>query len=220
MSTANDLYEAVLRGDSRAARDAARSAMAAEADAAQLFTAAVVPAMREMRRRFQAHEAYVPEMLIACRAMKAALNEIRLRLTAENEPPAVQVCVIALAYHAEDVTCGLVADLLEGAGFEVTRSSLAVPAADRVTPWRIAQCAAVVLVVPAVALIRDSACLPGPLSDAIGMLCRDRETPRPKVILVGGDPACVAALGLDGHVDDFSDVVPAVEQLTAGVTSA
>jgi hypothetical protein len=159
-------------------------------------------------------------MLIICRAMKAAMSEIRPQLAADGTPPAVRVCVVSLAYHDADVTCGLVADLLEGAGFEVTRSSLAVPAADRVTPWRIAQCAAVVLVVPAVALIRDSACLPGPLSDAIGVLCRDRERTGTKLILVGGDPARVAALGLDAHVDDFSDVVPAVAQLTVGVTAA
>jgi methanogenic corrinoid protein MtbC1 len=66
MTDLTDLCEAIVCGDSRRAEESARCALAAGTDPAQLFTAGVIPAMQEARRRFQTQEYYVPEMLIAC----------------------------------------------------------------------------------------------------------------------------------------------------------
>jgi methanogenic corrinoid protein MtbC1 len=159
-------------------------------------------------------------MLIACRAMKAAMNEIRPRLAAGGFQPNARVSVISLTYQAEDLTGGLVADLLEGVGFEVTRSSLAVPEAERAEQWRIAEAAVIVLVVPTIALIRDSACFHSPARDTVEVLCRDRMKFGGKIVLVGGDSSRADAFGSDAHVDDFTDVVPVVERLTQNPASA
>jgi hypothetical protein len=213
MNDVTNLYQAILSGDSRGAESSARRALAAEVDPMHLFSAAVIPAMHEARRRFQAHEDYVPEMLIACRAMKAAMHEIRPRLAANGFEPAARVRVISLTYQDEDLTSGLVSDLLEAEGFDVTRSSLVVPEVERAEQWRIAGAAVVVLVMPTISLIRGSACIRSPVCDTVERLRRDRMDYGGKVLLVGGGSSHADVLGLDAHVDDFADVVPVVERL-------
>lgn len=220
MSDVLDLYQAILGGDSQGARTSARRAMAAEVDPTQLFTVGVMRAMREARRRFQAHECYVPEMLIACHAMKAAMHELRPRLAAGGFRPNARVSVISLTYQAEDLAAGLVADLLQGDGFEVTQSNLAVPEAERVKRWQIAEAKVVVVVMPTLALVR------GPMSwqalnrEAVERLCRDCAKSGGKIILVGIDSSRTHDFGLDANVDDFADVVPTVERLAQNAAFA
>ncbi|MHB8973955.1 MAG: B12-binding domain-containing protein [Pirellulaceae bacterium] len=138
MTYLTDLYEAILCGDAVRAEEAARCALAANTDAQQLLTAGVIPSVHEACRRFQAHDFFVPELLVACRAMKKALKEIRPRAAADGFRPLFQVSVISLAYQANEMTGRLVADLLEGAGFEggkrgqdsFVRLSLCAPAKE------------------------------------------------------------------------------------------
>jgi hypothetical protein len=213
MSDLTDLRQAILCGDKERAEEAARRAMAAEVDPAHLFAAGVVAALDEARRRFQADEYYVPEMLIACRAMKAAMSQIRPRLEAGAFRPAARVCVITLAHQDEDITGSLVAGMLEGAGFQVTNSTLAVPEAERAEQWRIADAALVVLVEPTVAFSRGASCCHSPARDDLARLFGDHAQRGGKVVLVGGNSLREGDFQVDAHIDDFADIVPAAERL-------
>lgn len=103
------MCEAILCGECRQAEESTRSALAG---------GAFVYGQREdeARRRFQTYQYYVPEMLVACRAMKAAMKQIRPRLTGCDSPPTARVSVIGLTYQPEELTASLVADILEGDG--------------------------------------------------------------------------------------------------------
>jgi len=176
--------------------------------------------MHEARRRFQAQEYYVPEMLLACRAMKAAMNQIRPRLVASGFPPTARVCVISLAYQPEDATGWLVADILEGSGFEVIRSTLAVAEANLAEQCRTAEVAVVVFVAPMVPYSRGSTWLHSPIRAAVERLCRDCGKYGSKTILVGGDLGHGDESGVNAHVDDFADVEAVVERMTQGSAPA
>jgi methylmalonyl-CoA mutase cobalamin-binding domain/chain len=79
----------------------------------------MIPAMDEMGRRFETGDCFVPELLIAARAMKAALELIRPLLAARGAEPVGRVLIGTIKGDLHDIGKNLVASMLEGAGFEV-----------------------------------------------------------------------------------------------------
>ena len=68
-----ELYDAVLTGNKTKTEEVTKAALEANVDAAELVKNCVIPAMEEVGRRFECNEFFVPELLIAQRAMKAAV---------------------------------------------------------------------------------------------------------------------------------------------------
>jgi corrinoid protein of di/trimethylamine methyltransferase len=127
------LYEAILTGDAPAAKEITEAAIAAEIDPQQLVTGQMIPAMDEVGRRFEAGEYFVPELLIAGRAMKGALALLRPLLAARGVEPIGRVVIGTVKGDMHDIGKGLVASMLEGAGFEVIDLGVDVPADKFVT---------------------------------------------------------------------------------------
>jgi methylmalonyl-CoA mutase cobalamin-binding domain/chain len=75
--------------------------------------------MDEVGRRFEAEEYFVPELLLAGRAMKAALEHIRPLLAASGAQPVGRVVIGTVKGDLHDIGKNLVASMLEGGGFEV-----------------------------------------------------------------------------------------------------
>jgi 5-methyltetrahydrofolate--homocysteine methyltransferase len=75
--------------------------------------------MDEAGRRFEAEEYFVPELLLAARAMKAAMALIRPLLVASGAKSAGRVAVGTVKGDLHDIGKNLVASMLEGGGFEV-----------------------------------------------------------------------------------------------------
>jgi 5-methyltetrahydrofolate--homocysteine methyltransferase len=75
--------------------------------------------MGEVGRLFEAGEFFVPEMLIAARAMKAGLELLRPRLAEANVQAVAKVILGTVRGDLHDIGKNLVAMMLEGAGFEV-----------------------------------------------------------------------------------------------------
>jgi 5-methyltetrahydrofolate--homocysteine methyltransferase len=96
-------------------------------DPLKLVNEYMVPAMDEVGRRFEANEYFVPELLIAARAMKASLELIRPLLTARGDQPAGRVAIGTVKGDLHDIGKNLVASLLEGGGFEVIDLGVNVP---------------------------------------------------------------------------------------------
>ncbi len=84
-----------------------------------LVTKYMVPAMTEVGRRFECNEYFVPELLIAARAMKGALEIIRPKLAATGAKPAGKVAIGTVKGDLHDIGKNLVAAMLEGGGYEV-----------------------------------------------------------------------------------------------------
>jgi methanogenic corrinoid protein MtbC1 len=71
------LYDAVLTGDAKTAVEVTQAALHAGVDPQDLVTGQMIPAMDEVGRRFENSEYFIPELLIAGRAMKGALELLR-----------------------------------------------------------------------------------------------------------------------------------------------
>jgi 5-methyltetrahydrofolate--homocysteine methyltransferase len=114
-----ELYDAVLTGDFKTAVEVTRTALEAGIDPQQLVTQQMIPAMDEVGRRFESNEYFVPELLIAARAMKGALELIRPLLAERGIEPVGRVVIGTVKGDLHDIGKGLVAAMLEGSGFDV-----------------------------------------------------------------------------------------------------
>ena len=122
------LYEAVLTGNAQSAVEVTETAIAENVDPQLLVTEAMIPAMDEVGRRFENNEYFVPELLIAARAMKGSLDLIRPLLAERGIEPTGRVVIGTVKGDLHDIGKGLVASMLEGGGFEVTDLGIDVPA--------------------------------------------------------------------------------------------
>jgi corrinoid protein of di/trimethylamine methyltransferase len=119
MEDLKQLYEAILVGNNKLAREITEKALAANADPQELVQKHMIPAMDEVGRRYEANEYFVPELLIAARAMKASLELIRPLLIERGAEPAGRFAIGTVKGDLHDIGKNLVAAMLEGAGFEV-----------------------------------------------------------------------------------------------------
>ena len=82
MTELKKLHEAIVSGDTKTAVAVTREALEANADPMELISRYMIPAMDEVGRLFKCEEYFVPELLLAARAMKGSLELLRPRLAA------------------------------------------------------------------------------------------------------------------------------------------
>jgi len=115
----NALRNAVIDGDAKTTRTLVQEALTAGHDPRELVTQHLIPAMDEVGRRFECNDFFVPEMLIAARAMKAALEIVKPYLAATGAKPTGRVLIGTVKGDLHDIGKNLVCAMLEGGGFEV-----------------------------------------------------------------------------------------------------
>ena len=124
----SEVYEAVLTGDRERAAAAVRAAVEAGVPAEQILKEGLLPPMAEVGRRFEAQEFFVPEMLVAARAMQTGLSLLRPALAKAGAKPIGKVILGTVRGDLHDIGKNLVGMMLEGAGFEVQDLGTDVPA--------------------------------------------------------------------------------------------
>lgn len=113
------LFEAICRGDRDTVKSVVQGVLDAEGDVVVLLNESMIPAMREMGRRFSCNEVYVPDMLISARAMQSGLDMIEPILAASGHKARAKVCIGTVKGDLHDIGKNLVAMMLKGAGYEV-----------------------------------------------------------------------------------------------------
>ena len=113
------LYEAIVDGDAKTAARITREAIGAGEDPSALISGTMAPAMAEVGRLFELEEYFVPELLLAARAMKAGLELLRPLLAASGVEPTGRVVIGTVKGDLHDIGKNLVASMMEGAGLEV-----------------------------------------------------------------------------------------------------
>lgn len=204
------LYEAVLTGDAKTAVEVTQSALAEGVDPQQLVTEQMIPAMDEVGRRFENSEYFVPELLIAARAMKGSLQLIRPLLAARGVEPIGRVVIGTVKGDLHDIGKGIVAAMLEGGGFDVVDLGVDVPAerfaaqAQQSNANIVAVSAMLTTTMTGMKLVVEA------VQDA-------RLTDRCKVI-VGGAPVSqhfADSIGADGYSSNAAGAVALARQLVA-----
>jgi len=128
MHEVDRLYEAILRGDAKSAATLAKEDIDDGCDAHQMVSGRMIPAMNEVGRRFEHGEYFVPELLLAGRAMKSALKIVQPLLVSGRTESAGTVVIGTVQGDLHDIGKNLVSALLEGGGFHVHDLGVDVPA--------------------------------------------------------------------------------------------
>jgi len=113
------IYDGVMEGNQAAVQDGVDAALEAGLGAEEILNQGMISAMTEVGRLFEEGEYFVPEMLIAARAMQAGLTILRPALAAADVQPKGRVAIGTVKGDLHDIGKNLVAMMLEGAGYEV-----------------------------------------------------------------------------------------------------
>ncbi len=113
------IYQAVMEGDAPTASAQTQAALEAGIPAGSILTQGCIAAMTEVGQLFEQGEMFVPEMLIAARAMQGAMNVLKPHLAEGDIKSPGKVIVGTVAGDLHDIGKNLVGMMLEGAGFEV-----------------------------------------------------------------------------------------------------
>jgi len=113
------IREAIMEGDMPLTQEKVQEAIDAGVAPGDILQEGLVTAMAEVGRLFEEGEYFVPEMLIAARAMKAGLALLRPLLVEADVKPAGKVAAGTVKGDLHDIGKNLVCMMLEGAGFEI-----------------------------------------------------------------------------------------------------
>jgi 5-methyltetrahydrofolate--homocysteine methyltransferase len=202
------LYAAILNGDEKSAAQQIGEALNQGASPAELISRWMIPAMDEVGRLFEAQEFYVPELLLAGRAMKAALEPLRPLLAASGAQPTGRVVLGTVKGDLHDIGKNLVGSMLEGAGFDVFDLGIDVPAEKFLeavktrTPNIVALSALLTVTMPE-------------MKKTIEALSKAGIREQVKV-LIGGAPVTrdyAISIGADGYGDNASSAVTVARSL-------
>jgi 5-methyltetrahydrofolate--homocysteine methyltransferase len=127
MTINQDIFTAVVDGDSPATDRLVQEALAGGMPAQEVLQDVLIPAMAEVGARFAAGDYYVSEMLVSAQAMKAGLRHLRPLLTTAAVEPVGSVVIGTVKGDMHDIGKNLVAMMLEGAGFHVIDLGVDVP---------------------------------------------------------------------------------------------
>lgn len=119
MNELESVKQGVLEGDMDKVKEGVQAALTAGISATDILQKGLIPAMDEVGRLFEEGEYFVPEMLIAARAMKAGLEIIKPKLVESGNEPIGKVAVGTVKGDLHDIGKNLVGMMLEGAGFEI-----------------------------------------------------------------------------------------------------
>lgn len=212
VSSAPQLYDAIVRGDAKAARAITEEALADGADPLQLVNQFMSPAMDEVGARFERSEYFVPELLLSARAMKAGMELLRPLLAARGSEPVGRVVIGTVKGDLHDIGKNLVAALLEGGGFEV--HDLGVNVAPEKFIDAVKQFDAQILGMSAL-LTTTMLSMKAPIAglEAVGL----RDTVK---VIVGGAPITAdfaRQIGADGYGANAVEAVAVAKQLMAKI---
>lgn len=116
--TLKALYDAVMEGQRDIARESVVKALADGVAPGEILDA-MIGAMGEVGRLFEEGEYFVPEMLIAARAMKTGMDILKPELVDADIQPAGKIVAGTVKGDLHDIGKNLVCMMLEGAGFQV-----------------------------------------------------------------------------------------------------
>ena len=208
MAQESALYDAIVNGNDKQARAATAEALAAGVAPMDLIQQSMVPAMDEVGRLFEAQDYFVPELLLAARAMKAALVLIKPLLSASGQKMEVRVVIGTVKGDLHDIGKNIVASMLEGGGFEVidlgtdVAPQSFVAAVEKRQPQILCMSALLTVTMPAMKLTIDAL-------NAAGLRTQVK-------IIIGGAPVTAQyaqEIGADGYCDNAGAAVGLVKNL-------
>lgn len=119
MDYLKELHLAIVTGKLEQAKEITSKAIAEDVDPSTIIDMYMAPAMEEIGAKFEVGKAFVPELLMAARAMKGALGLLKPLLENSGSDRLGKVVIGTVKGDLHDIGKNLVASMLEGCGFEV-----------------------------------------------------------------------------------------------------
>jgi 5-methyltetrahydrofolate--homocysteine methyltransferase len=207
VSLIEEIRVSVINGQAKIAVEKTQQALAENVPADVIPNEGLISAMSEVGRLFEEGVYFVPEMLIAARAMDKALQILRPYLVAQGVQPIGKVAIGTVKGDLHDIGKKLVAMMLEGAGFEIMDLGIDVPPEKFVAAVQNGA-----QVVALSALLTTTMPNMKSIVEAIQQAGL-REQVR---IVIGGAPVndvYAAQIGADGYAPDASSAVRKVREL-------
>ncbi len=114
-----EIYDNTVIGNAPKVKELTLQALTEGVTPGEIITSYLIPAMAEVGDRFERNEFYVPELLIAARAMQGALGILKPLLTEGDLKSSGTVVIGTVKGDLHDIGKNLVAMMLQGAGFDV-----------------------------------------------------------------------------------------------------
>lgn len=207
------LAQAVMTGDAAGARQAAEVAIAAGADPLEAVHQGVMEATETVGRKFQEFEIFLPELIMAADAAKAAMDVLIPHLAADQRAQATlgKVVVGTVSGDVHDIGKNLVGAVLAANGFEVHDIGIDAPVRRFIDKAEEVGASIIAL----------SCLMSGSLlyqKDVIQYLADTGRRDRFYVIVGGGPvtPAWAAEIGADGYGRDATQAAEVCKRLLAG----
>jgi len=130
MSIVEQIAECVIKGKADDTKSLVEKALEDNAEPGHILNQGLLAGMSVIGKRFKNNEVYVPEVLIAARAMKAGTEILRPKLAAAGIKPLGSVVIGTVKGDLHDIGKNLVGMMLEGAGLNVIDCGIDVGAQE------------------------------------------------------------------------------------------
>jgi 5-methyltetrahydrofolate--homocysteine methyltransferase len=210
MADFREIADALKEGNAKKVEALVTAAVSEGINPAQLVNEALILGMGEIGVLFKNNEVYVPEVLIAARAMHAGLNVLKPLLSEQEKSAAGRIVLGTVKGDLHDIGKNLVGMMFEGAGFKVVDIGIDVPpekfveAIKTEKPHVVAMSALLTTTMP---YMRETI----EAIEAAGL----RESVR---IIVGGAPvtdAFAEKIGADGYAPDAASAADLAKTMMA-----
>ena len=208
MADLSALAEAIIKGDQNTAVEITRAALDESTAAKSVLDDGLIAGMDIVGDRFKKNEIYIPEVLIAARAMKMAMKILEPELVKAGVKPIGKFLVGTVQGDLHDIGKNLVAMMLKGAGFEVIDLGVDAPAEKFVEQAKAAD----------VQLIGMSTLLTTTMPVMEKTLKALKAAGVSAKIMIGGAPVTQAyadKIGADGYAADAASAVDIAKSLVA-----
>jgi methylmalonyl-CoA mutase cobalamin-binding domain/chain len=121
------LYEETLVGNAPAVAQGVQEGLGSDLEPGRMLYDALIPSLEEVGARFERGDYFVPEMLIAARAMQGALDILRPLLAETGTAEVGKFLMGTVKGDVHDIGKNLCNIMLEGAGFTVIDLGVNVP---------------------------------------------------------------------------------------------
>lgn len=208
MAVLDELSRSLISGNREQVETFTRTALQQGMTPAEILNGGLLAGMEVVGRKFRENEFYVPEVLVAARAMKAAMDILKPLLVESGVQPLAKVVLGTVRGDVHDIGKNLVGMMLQGAGFEVIDIGINASAEKFVAAAREHDARLVGMS----ALLTTTMVAMGEVVEAI----RDHDPQQKIRIMIGGAPvtkAYAAEIGADGYAPDAPSAVEVAKSL-------
>jgi len=207
-SPVGSVSSSIISGNAAECAAATKAALAEGAQPQDIINGQMISAMSEVGQRFQDGKAFVPQLLMAGRAMKAGLEVLKPLMAGQASSSIGKVVIGTVKGDLHDIGKNLVASMLEGCGFEVVNIGIDVSADKFIEEVKKHE--------------PDILCMSALLTTTMGYMkevidALEKAGIRQRVkVMVGGAPVSQGfadEIGADGYSDNANTAVQVAKQL-------